>query len=146
MLANLRVICACLGSTLYTTIAIRTIKSSTSLISKIDLGLLKHNSASHGYYLRAQNPFVQLTEVVQQFDLKSYAKPFSRCMECNGVLNGIAKQLALKHVDDDTALYFDEFFQCASCRKIYWKGLPGGYQKLIRQSPLPYWLFSRNIR
>lgn len=101
---------------------IRISKEESRVILTRDLGILKNNAVSRGYYLRAQDPWEQLREVSQRFDLISSISPFSRCMECNGVLDRVEKHLILEHLDDETRDIFDEFYQCDSCRKIYWKG------------------------
>lgn len=87
-----------------------------------DLGILKNNAVTRGYYLRAQDPWKQLQEVTQRFDLISDIKPFSRCMECNGTVGRVAKQMIIEQLIEETSNVFKEFFQCASCGKIYWKG------------------------
>lgn len=87
-----------------------------------DLGILKNNAVTRGYYLRAQDPWKQLQEVTQRFDLISDIKPFSRCMECNGALGRVAKHKIIEQLDEETRSVFKEFYQCASCNKIYWKG------------------------
>jgi len=87
-----------------------------------DLEILKQNSVTRGYYLRSQDPKEQLQEVIERFDLLSNLKAFSRCMKCNGKLTKIEKEKVRDHVDTETWGIFNEFYQCNSCNKIYWKG------------------------
>ena len=46
----------------------------------------------------------------------------SRCPKCNGCLDSISKAEVKEKVPEGTFKYYDEFWQCTSCGKIYWKG------------------------
>jgi uncharacterized protein with PIN domain len=87
-----------------------------------DLGLLKHGSLSHGYYVRATDPHEQLTEVVHRFHLSGRLEPFSRCMACNGVLEPVAKEEISGRLPPETRRHVDEFVICTTCDKVYWEG------------------------
>jgi uncharacterized protein with PIN domain len=94
-----------------------------------DVGLLKLKSLQWGYWLRSQMPEVQLQEVLQRFRLTNQVQPFTRCMECNHLLEGVAKESAIDQLPPKTKLYFEEFFQCTGCQKVYWKG--SHYEKML---------------
>ena len=87
-----------------------------------DRGLLKHRAVTHGYWLRQTASRAQAAEVVQRFDLAGAIRPFTRCMACNGTLLSAAKEQVRSVIPSRTAELFDEFHQCAECRRIYWKG------------------------
>jgi uncharacterized protein with PIN domain len=87
-----------------------------------DLGLLKYRQIKWGYWLRSQRTTTQLKEVLIHFDLTSSIKPFTRCIECNGLIVGVEKQEILSQLPPRTMDFFNEFYQCRSCRKVYWKG------------------------
>ena len=87
-----------------------------------DVGLLKRSQVTHGYLLSSLDSKKQLAEVVRIFCLNTLFKPFTRCITCNGLLQKISKQDILDQLQPKTRLYFDEFSQCLSCGKIYWKG------------------------
>lgn len=87
-----------------------------------DRGLLKNNDVSHGYCVRAEDPLRQAREIVRRFDLSSSVKPFQRCMVCNGSLAFVKKADIVDRLPPNTIRYFDEFFQCEMCGKVYWKG------------------------
>ncbi len=87
-----------------------------------DIPLLKHGSVTHGYWIRNDIPKKQLLEVVRRFDLFSKFKPLQRCLECNGVLKHVEKTDILELIEPGTRKYFNEFFQCPDCKKVYWKG------------------------
>ncbi|MFC1538313.1 Mut7-C RNAse domain-containing protein [Candidatus Latescibacterota bacterium] len=97
------------------------LKQHCAIITR-DKSLLKRKSVTHGYWIRSQSPKQQLVEVIQRFDLRSQIKPFSRCTVCNGIVKSIPKDEVIDKLKPKTKLYFEVFFQCESCGRIYWKG------------------------
>jgi uncharacterized protein with PIN domain len=95
-----------------------------------DRTLLRHGSLTHAYWLRSQNPGEQAREVLGRFDLRRSVRPFTRCLECNGRIRKVRKSRVLDRLPPKTAAYYDEFFRCSSCRRVYWKG--SHYAKLER--------------
>lgn len=87
-----------------------------------DIGLLKHKVVTHGYWIRSQKPVEQFTETARRFDLFSKFKPFCRCTVCNGLVKKTNKQSVIHQLKPRTKIYFNEFFKCSSCGKVYWKG------------------------
>ncbi|MEE9582340.1 MAG: Mut7-C RNAse domain-containing protein [Acidimicrobiia bacterium] len=87
-----------------------------------DVGLLKHGAVTHGYFVRAIDPLRQLTEIVGRFHLADCLVPFTRCMECNGLLQPAEKAEIAHRLPPRTRDHFDEYRICASCERIYWKG------------------------
>jgi len=87
-----------------------------------DKHLLNSKKISHGYYVRSTEKHEQLKEVVQKFDLYSQFKSFSRCMTCNTELVSKKNSEISDEVPADVAQYFEEFYYCPSCNKVYWKG------------------------
>jgi uncharacterized protein len=95
-----------------------------------DRGLLKHSTVTHGYLVRETNSRRQLAEIVARFDLAHSAKPFTRCMVCNGCLAQIAKQEVRAMLPPRVAGSFEEFQRCSGCGRIYWKG--SHYRRIAR--------------
>ena len=87
-----------------------------------DRRLLYHRTIIHGYFVRATAPDDQLREILTHFDLALRLRPFRRCIDCNGVIGAVAKETVLDLLEPLTRLYYQEFFRCARCGKIYWKG------------------------
>ena len=87
-----------------------------------DRRLLRFKAIVHGYWIRSDDPEKQVREVLGRFGLYSLIKPFNRCLECNGVIEPVEKKKILERLEPKTVLYFDEFFICSDCGKIYWKG------------------------
>lgn len=87
-----------------------------------DVGLLKHGSLTHGYFVRATDPMEQMIEVVLRFRLSHQIVPFTRCMVCNGALVAVAKDEIAPQVPPETRRNIATFRRCASCGKVYWRG------------------------
>lgn len=87
-----------------------------------DVGLLKRSIVTNGYWLRSTDPTAQLTEVVRRFRLTTLAKPFTRCLECNGELLEAAKQAVRGEVPPFVASTQQRFARCSGCGKVFWAG------------------------
>ena len=51
-----------------------------------DTRLLMRNEVTRGLYVRTTDPDLQAKEIADRLDLASKAKPFSRCIRCNGTI------------------------------------------------------------
>jgi len=87
-----------------------------------DQGLLKRNLVTHGYWLRETDPRHQLVEVLQRFNLFKASKPFNRCLLCNGRLVSVPKASIADRIPPKAFQYYDEFYLCEECGKLYWEG------------------------
>ena len=87
-----------------------------------DLGLLKRREVTHGHAVRETNPERQLREIFERFHLERLARPFTRCMRCNGLLRGAAREDVAGKVPPRSLEHFDEFLACGGCGKVYWRG------------------------
>ncbi|MBN2174184.1 MAG: Mut7-C ubiquitin/RNAse domain-containing protein [Bacteroidales bacterium] len=106
-------------------------KKEHRIILTRDLGILKNGNVTHGYFIRSQNPKAQLNEVIESFDLKGQIQPFNRCMNCNSKIVCVEKKDIANQLLPKTLRYFDEFFQCTGCGKIYWEG--SHYKKMLNR-------------
>jgi uncharacterized protein with PIN domain len=104
-------------------------KEESRIILTRDRGILKNNAVTHGYYIRSQKPKEQLTEVIHRFCLESRLKPFTICPVCNGKIISVSKDLVAGSLKFLTRKHYHRFFQCADCKKVYWKG--SHYKKII---------------
>jgi len=95
-----------------------------------DIGLLKRRNVIHGRWLRAVKPRRQLEETLDAFGLRDDMAPFTRCMDCNGLLVEAPKDTVFDRLPPRIRLCFDAFVQCADCDKVYW---PGGHYERMRR-------------
>jgi uncharacterized protein with PIN domain len=96
-----------------------------------DIGILKNKQVTHGYYVRETQPKKQLSEVIDRFDLQNNINVLSLCMECNGRIANVEKERIIDQLQPKTRKYFHDFFQCTSCKKIYWEG--SHYKNMLSQ-------------
>lgn len=73
-------------------------------------------------HILSEEPETQLAEVLKRFDLFKRFAPLSRCSLCNGFLEDVAKETVLHKIPEQTARWYDRFWQCSGCGKVYWKG------------------------
>lgn len=89
-----------------------------------DRGLLKRSIVRLGYLVRDDDPRRQLVEVVGRYGLAGTARPFSRCVRCNGEIEPVARSDVAERLAGEprTLRYFETFGRCAGCGSIYWQG------------------------
>ena len=87
-----------------------------------DRGLLKRRCIVRGCYIREKIPKQQLHELFVRLDLARSARPYSRCLRCNGVLRAVAKNTIWQRLEPNTCRYFNDFKICENCDQIYWRG------------------------
>jgi len=99
----------------------RALKDKRIILTR-DQGILKQKRVTHGYWIRSTQICEQLPEVINKFDLCNQIKPFARCMICNGLIKEVEKSAIIGLIEKNTAMYYEEFYKCSHCNKIYWKG------------------------
>ncbi|MCF8232850.1 MAG: Mut7-C ubiquitin/RNAse domain-containing protein [Bacteroidales bacterium] len=109
---------------------IRLASEEQRIILTRDKGILRNKKVTHGYFLRSDNPKEQVKEILRRFDLKEKIRPFTRCMNCNGILERITKEKIMDILEENTKKYYDEFYRCEACENIYWKG--AHYREMVK--------------
>jgi uncharacterized protein with PIN domain len=87
-----------------------------------DRQLLICRDVTHGCYVHALKPAEQLREVVDRLQLARAAKPFTRCLCCNVVLEPVAKADVLDRLPPAVASGQSSFKRCPACERVYWPG------------------------
>ena len=105
--------------------------SEKRIILTRDKGILKTGRVTHGYFVRSEIPDEQLSEVISYFQLSGKITPLVRCLECNGIIEKIEKQEVTHLLEPNTKKFFNEFYRCSKCKKVYWKG--SHYDKMMRK-------------
>lgn len=108
---------------------IRRALSEHRIIITRDRLLLHSKVVIHGYCVRSTDSEEQLYEVFDRFDLYSHIQPFYRCMVCNCKVRSVEKSEILHLLEPKTIIYYDEFYKCDGCKRIYWKGSHHGRLK-----------------
>ena len=101
---------------------VQTAVDEKRIILTRDKGILKNGRVTHGYWLRATDPKLQLEEVIRAIDLADDVSPYTRCMECNGELESVKRSEAARSVPLQVFLVYRDFKRCTSCHGVYWRG------------------------
>jgi len=65
----------------------------------------------------------KLASLARQFNLNlDFDVTVSRCPKCNAKINPIPKEKIIDKIPETTASYYNEFWECSNCKKIYWQG------------------------
>lgn len=95
-----------------------------------DRELLKRAEVTHGYCVRSTRTREQLAEVVGRFDLARAARPFTRCLVCNGLMEAADKADVEQCLPPLVRDRHQQFWRCRECRRVFWKG--SHYADLVR--------------
>jgi uncharacterized protein with PIN domain len=106
------------------------IKNKRIILTR-DIGLLKRKTVTHGYWIRNTNPDLQTIEIINRFDIKNLVNSFTRCLHCNGKLVTQDKISIKNQLLPKTIKYYNKFFKCRDCDKIYWQG--SHYDKMVQK-------------
>jgi uncharacterized protein with PIN domain len=87
-----------------------------------DLGLLKRSQVTHGLFVRETDPEEQLQVLVERLHLERLARPFTRCLRCNGSLETVELAAVEYELPPKVRERVGEVRRCAGCRKLYWAG------------------------
>ncbi|MFW6268697.1 MAG: Mut7-C RNAse domain-containing protein [Bacillota bacterium] len=101
--------------------------SDNRIILTRDHGLLMRKRVKYGCFIHYDDPRKQLYSVYGRYDLNKYDHLMGRCVECNTILEPVAKEKIIDRLEPKTKKYFHKFYICQNCNKIYWKG--SHYQK-----------------
>lgn len=101
---------------------IKQMEEENRILLTRDRKLLMRNAVKIGYLPRSDDPTKQLEEVFKRFDLFDEIQPYTRCVNCNGVLKNVSKESVMEELEPLTKKYFEEFSQCPDCGQVYWKG------------------------
>ena len=96
-----------------------------------DRWLLRVKAVTHGYCLHSMDPEAQARDVLRRFDLAGRVQLLQRCPLCNGALQSVPKAEILTQLEPLTRQHYEEFWRCADCEKIYWRG--AHYPRLSRK-------------
>jgi uncharacterized protein with PIN domain len=97
-------------------------RTQARIVLTRDRELLKRRDISHGVCVRALRSQAQLHEVFQRLDLARSARPFTRCLSCNGCLTPVNKERILSLLPPRVQDHYEQFSTCEGCKRIFWQG------------------------
>ena len=109
---------------------IREARREGRLILTRDCGLTRKNPPD--YLLIQSDRFrEQLKQVVQACRLEPFKEAFTRCVECNTVLQPVPKEAVRERVPPYVFSNQERFSFCLRCQRIYWPATH--QQKMVEQ-------------
>jgi len=96
-----------------------------------DLGLLKRSLVRRAAFVRGTQHLSQGKETISRFGLRAKARPFTRCLACNGVLAAVSKEEVLQRVPPAVLERHLHFLGCAGCGRLYWSGTHHAQMKSV---------------
>lgn len=99
--------------------------------------LLKCRDVVFGQLIKAEDHAIQLRELLCRYTFKERPSPFSRCLECNSVLEVVKKEDILEQLQPLTRKYYSAFKKCSGCARIYWHGSHLEKMRKFLDSTLP---------
>jgi uncharacterized protein with PIN domain len=86
-----------------------------------DRGILRRRLVKgHAAYVRGETTDDQMLDVLDRFEPP--LRPLTRCVACNGTVHPVSKDDVASRLRPGTARSYDEFSQCRSCARVYWRG------------------------
>jgi uncharacterized protein with PIN domain len=85
-----------------------------------DRGLLRRRAVAAGALVRYDAPDAQLADLLDRFAPE--VRPWTRCPNCNGLLEPVPAAEAVPLVQPGTARTYREFSRCGACGQVYWRG------------------------
>ena len=74
------------------------------------------------FSVRSELPAEQLLEVIAEFSLDPKSGLWTRCTVCNGNISPVAKEKIKDLVKPKVYELYPEFYRCAGCGRVYWRG------------------------
>ena len=99
----------------------RLAKSENRIILTRDTGMLSRLIESRYVFIESDHYKDQVQQVVRTFDLKEF-RVFSRCLECNTLLQDVDREAVFEKVPPFVYLTQDRFAICPTCDRVYWHG------------------------
>lgn len=91
-----------------------------------DTGVIKRRLISSGkvsaVLLTSEIATEQMEQVMRSLDIDGSNYLFTRCLECNGLLEEREKEKLISRIPPYVYKTHDKYMECPSCQRIYWKG------------------------
>lgn len=91
-----------------------------------DTGIIKRRLITSGripaVLLTSEIAGEQMKQVMRSLDIGNYIAPFTRCLECNVLLEERKKEEVRDRIPPYVYKTQNNYMECPSCRRIYWKG------------------------
>jgi len=96
--------------------------SEQRILLSRDRRLLMRQAVTHGCFIRAGPTWRQLADLVERLQLCAEIAPFRRCTVCNATVEPVSPAAVHGQVPPGVRAREREFWCCAGCGRVYWKG------------------------
>jgi uncharacterized protein with PIN domain len=96
-------------------------KEGRILLTK-DLGMIERSGNVPTLFIESEDWHEQVVQVLDKFDLRGRANPYSRCIECNVELSDLSKSSAKNLVSSFIYEKAEKFSLCPHCGRVFWRG------------------------
>ena len=86
-----------------------------------DTGMRSRIPADSLIFIKHDDLDPQIAQVLQTIGPRKF-QTFSRCLECNCLLNPVDKEEVFERIPPYVYLTQDRFAQCPACHRVYWHG------------------------
>jgi len=84
---------------------------------------LAHRNLIAVCLVKGNNTQERLISLSRQFSMKLELDPdTSRCSKCNSKIGRVRKEVILNNIPSGTASFYERFWRCSKCYKVYWQG------------------------
>ena len=80
------------------------------------------NGRIRAILISSEVPETQIVQVMETMDLAEKIEPFTRCLECNEILIEQSKEAIKDQVPPYVFRTQNQYMECPTCRRIYWRG------------------------
>jgi uncharacterized protein with PIN domain len=91
-----------------------------------DTGMMQRRAVSSGrvgsILIESEEPERQIQQLMSVFDLKGQSRPFTRCLECNHLLESRSREEMAGRVPPYVYRTQTQYMECPDCHRIYWRG------------------------
>jgi uncharacterized protein with PIN domain len=103
-----------------------------------DKGMLRRREVERGYFVRATESEAQLAEVIGALQLEALVAPFTRCRECNAILEDVRKEAVIDRLPEKVRGCYERFKRCPGCGRVYWEGTHFARMRRIFDARAPH--------
>jgi uncharacterized protein with PIN domain len=100
---------------------IRIAEAENRIVLTRDGGLAARRTEVRVLLVESDDYRRQVDQVIREFALTDFAV-FTRCLECNAILEPVAKEDVFEQVPPYVYLTQERFARCPSCARIFWHG------------------------
>jgi len=104
---------------------IKVARSERRILLTRDIRLYQEASMKgiEAFLIQGKTEYEKLAELARKYKFKlEIDTSNSRCPKCNSRIRPVSKEEVLDRIPKSTSKFYDEFWECPNCGKVYWRG------------------------